>query len=172
MIRETTPDEGRASRRKAGLFSVPDTLGQALYQLVHSSPQSVAVQAELLNLSPQFVYNIGNPNLAHEGVAYPLKHLIPHTQLTKNRVVVDFIERQLGYVAVPVVQQLDLYRPVSMRIDLLGVATEFGEAAAALRKGLADGKMSPVETKRFRKELWDVIQEAVLVYQETRSLEG
>jgi hypothetical protein len=172
MMREPSVSTGPVSRRKAALFSVPETLNQALYQLVHNSPQTVAMQAEQLNLSRQFIYNIGNPNLAEDGVAYPLKHLIPHTQFTKNLVAVDFIERELGRVAVPVVQQLELYRPTFMRIDLLGIATEFGEAAAALKKGLADGKMSHTETKRFRKELWDVIQEAVLVYQESRTLEG
>lgn len=171
MRRDTTPAEGRVTRRKPEWFSHPDTLKQSLYQLVHQSPLSVEQQAEQLGLSPSYVYNAANPNL-DETFHYQLRHLIPHSKLTRNLCVVDFIEQQLGRVAVPVVQQLDLYRPASMRIDLLGVATEFGEAAAALRKGLTDGKMTPAETKRFRKELWDVIREAVLVFHESKPLEG
>lgn len=170
MSRETTPMDGRVSRRKPDWFSHPDTLKQSLYRLVHQSPLTVEQQADQLGLSPSYVYNAANPNL-DDTFHYQLRHLIPHTKLTRNLCVVDFIEQQLGRVAVPVVQQLDLYRPASMRVDLLGVATEFGEAAAALKKGLQDGKMSPAETKRFRKELWDVIREAVQVYQETRTLE-
>lgn len=171
MSEDLTRRASRATRRKPDWFSTPDTLRQALYQLVHQSTLTVEQQADQLGLSPSYIYNAANPNL-DDAFHYQLRHLIPHTKLTGNPCVVNFIEQQLGRVAVPVVQQMELYRPASMRIDLLGVATEFGEAAAALKKALADGKMTPAETKRFRKELWDVIQEAVLVYQEASTLEG
>jgi len=150
-------------------------LGQALYQLVHNSPQTVAVQAELLNLSPQFVYNIGNPNLEADGITYPLKHLVPHTKLTKNRVVMDFIERQLGYVAVPVVNQLDLYRAnlltSSISGDMLEVAQELGEAAAAIQQSIRDGKLTLHEAKRCRKELWDLVRCAVVLHEELKGVQ-
>jgi hypothetical protein len=175
MSGDTTPSAGRVSRRKAALFSAPETLGQALYRLVHNSPQTVAMQAELLNLSPQFVYNIGNPNLESDGVTYPLKHLVPHTKLTKNRVVVDFIERQLGYVAVPVVNQMDLYRSSvltsSISGDMLEVTKELGEAAAAIQQSIRDGKLTLAEAKRCRKELWDLVRCAVLLHEELKGVQ-
>jgi len=175
MSTDPTPSSRRLSRRKAALFSIPETLGQALYQLVHNSPQTVAVQAELLNLSPQFVYNIGNPNLEADGITYPLKHLVPHTKLTKNRVVMDFIERQLGYVAVPVVNQLDLYRAnlltSSISGDMLEVAQELGEAAAAIQQSIRDGKLTLHEAKRCRKELWDLVRCAVVLHEELKGVQ-
>jgi len=177
MRRDLTTSEGRTPRRKAALFSIPETLGQALYQLVHDSPQSVSVQAELLNLSPQFVYNIGNPNLAQDGVAYPLKHLIPHTQLTKNRVVIDFIEQQLGCVAVPVVQQLDLFRARlgfadNAAVQLARVAKELGELAGEVERSIADTKLVPAEAKRIRKEGWDLIRQTVLLIEELKVVDA
>lgn len=172
---DPTPNPSRLSRRKAALFSIPETLGQALYQLVHNSSQPVAMQAELLNLSPQFVYNIGNPNLESDGVTYPLKHLVPHTKLTKNRVVMDFMERQLGYVAVPVVNQLDLYRASaltsSISADMLEVATELGEAAAAIQHSIRDGHLAVAEAKRCRKELWDLVRCAVVLHEELKGVQ-
>ncbi len=170
MSTDLTRTNGRATRRKPDWFSHPDTLKQALYRLVHQSSLTVEQQAEQLGLSPSYVYNAANPNL-DETHHYQLRHLIPHTTLTRNLCVVDFIEQQLGRVAVPVVQQMDLFRSTAVRIDLLSVATEFGEAAASLKRGLADGNLTPTETKLFRKELWDLIREAVLVYQETKPLE-
>jgi len=175
MHADTSRTDRHASRRKAELFSCPETLGEALYQLVHNSPQPVSEQAKLLNLSPQFVYNCANPNLAVEGVAYPLKHLIPHTQLTKNRVVIDFIEQQLGYVAVAVNPQPDLFRrsvlTSSVSGDMLCIAKEMGEASAAIQKSIRDGKLTTTESKKCRKEIWDLVQCAVRLHEELAGVE-
>lgn len=170
MSEQPTRQSPRATRRKAELFSSPETLGQALYQLVHNSPQSVAQQAELLNLSSQFIYNIGNPNLEVEGITYPLKHLLPHTKLTKNRVVIDFIERQLGCVAVPVMDQLHLFRSTGdLRDDFLQVVREVGELSASIERGLSgDGEISEQEWKGIEKEGWDLIRQTALLLEERR----
>ena len=150
---------GRGSRRKSALFSTPETLGQALYCLVHDSPQSVKAQAELLNLSSQFVYNIGNPNLEADGVAYPLKHLIPHTQLTQNFVVVDFIEQALGRVGIPLPAHEGAGEGAVTPMCVLALAKEFGDAVRALEQALAnDGQVRGGEVVECRRELYELLQ--------------
>jgi len=149
---------GRGSRRKSALFSTPETLGQALYCLVHDSRHSVAAQAEQLHLSPQFVYNIGNPNLESEGVAYPLKHLIPHTRLTGNFVVLDFIEAQLGRVGIPLPAHEGAGEGAVTPMCVLRLTAEFGDVARAFEHSLQDGQFSAAEVAACKKELYELGQ--------------
>lgn len=166
MVPKRTASTSVPSRRKAALFSVPETLGQALYQLVHNSPQSVAVQAERLNLSPQFVYNIGNPNLETEGVAYPLKHLLPHTALTMNFVVLDFIEQQLGRVGVTLPSIEGVVQPATadnLPAYICGLMSEIGDVARESSARLADGALSHEDRVQLQKEVQDVLQRAAQI---------
>jgi hypothetical protein len=154
------------SRRKAGLYSIPETLGQALYHLVHHSPQSVAAQAEQLHLSPQFIYNIGNPNLEVEGVAYPLKHLVPHTRLTRNFVVVDFIESQLGRVGVFLPSVEGVVAPATaenLPASVCRLMQEIGDVARESTQRLHDRELSHEDRLQLQKEVHDVLQLAAQI---------
>ena len=166
MVPKRTASPAASSRRKAALFSVPETLGQALYQLVHNSPQSVAVQAEQLNLSPQFVYNIGNPNLESEGVAYPLKHLIPHTRLTQNFIVLDCLEQQVGRVGVTLPSVEGAVQPATvdnLPAYICQLMSEIGDVARESAARLADGALSHEDRVRLQKEVQDVLQRAAQI---------
>lgn len=170
MPSHDTPDVGGSPRRKAALFSTPETLREALYPLVHHSPLSVEQQADQLGLSPSYIYNAANPNLDNDGFHYQLRHLVPHTKLTGNTVVVDFIERQLGRVAVPVQDSIAPLSPDHARMDLLAITKELGDVASVMQASLADDALTAAEGRKVRKELWDLITEAVKLHEALRPL--
>lgn len=161
--------------RKAPLYPIPRSLREALYAMVHRSEVPAKVQAEELGVSLSYLENAANPNLEGEGWNYQLRLIVPHTRMTRNCAGVDYIEQSLGRVAVPVIPALPAAVP-SATIDLLsghvlGVAKELGEAANIIQHSLGDRKMDAGEARRCRKEMWDLIQQAVLVYRELETME-
>ena len=155
-------------RRKPDLFSSPGTLREALYAVVHRSTKPAKVQAEELNISYSYLCNAANPNLEGEGFDYQLRYLLPHTRMTGNFAVVNFIERALGRVGIPILGRRALprsERQATVDRELLGVAKELGDAAAEVQRCLKDGSLSPAEAHRCRKEVWELIEQAAVVYQ-------
>ena len=146
--------------RKAAPSSIHSTLREALADLVHRSDLKAGAQAEFLGISYSYLCNAANPNLDGQGFDYQLRLLIPHTTLTSNFSVLDFLEQAVGRVAfAPPADRRRL--PADLRQGLLLITKELGEAVAALERGLKDGKLSAGEVAMCRKELFDVCTAAM-----------
>lgn len=148
------------------------TLEDAIYDLIHHSTVPAKAQAEALGISYSRLVNC--PIEAAESAFHHTRWLVPQTQLTGNTVAVDYIERMLGRVAVPVTPKLNGDHSASIHtvsLQTLAVAKEMGEAAAEIRKSLKDQTLTASEATRCRKEVWDLIQAAATVYQHLESFE-
>lgn len=161
--------------RKAPLYPIPRSLREALYAMVHRSDCPAKVQAEELGVSLSYLENAANPNLEGEGWNYQLRLLVPHTRMTRNFAVLDYIEQALGRVAVPVIPPASPLAPKAtielLSGHVLGVAKELGEAAQVIERSVRDRKLDAEEARRCQKEMWDLVQQAVLVYRELEALE-
>lgn len=158
--------------RKGSPNSSRDTLRDALYDMIHGSAIPAKVQAEELNIGYSYLCNAANADLP--GFEYQLRLIIPHTRLTRNFAALDYIERQLGRVGVPV-SPLDCVADglscQALAKAMLVTTKEMGEAAAAANRALADGKLRSGEIARCKKELWDLIQQAAATYRGLSALE-
>jgi hypothetical protein len=159
--------------RKADRFSDtgPQTLRDALYQLVHQSEIPAKHQAEQLNVPHSYLCDAANEN--EDPFCYQLRYLIPHTKIANNPVVVDYIERVLGRVAVPILsgpptgRRMPAIRtPEALARALLQVMKEGGDAAGVVSRSLKDGRVTRDEARRCRKEVWELIQEAAVLARE------
>lgn len=167
MTMHTAVEPNGSATRKALHFSFPETLEQALYLLVHDSGMRVEDQAAHLGVSAKFVYNAANVNLS-EQFRYPLRHLLPHSQFCRNTVVLDYLERAMGRVAVPIWDQMDLFAGAPSLAQLpsetLAVTKELGDFSGKLQHCLEDARMTESESVACRKELFEMIKKAVALY--------
>ncbi len=165
-----------STRRKAGAFSSPpETLRQALYQLVHQSGVSFDRLADAAQVrSPSYLYNASNPNLEEEAHHAQMRWLVPLTQASRNFVVVDFIEQQLGRVGVmlPTVEgAVAPATPENLPAYVCHLMAEIGDVARESSTRLADGDLSHVDRLQIEKEVRDVLQRAAQIL-EALKVEG
>lgn len=158
--------------RKAPLVSTPRTLREALYLLVEHSGMKVEAQAEQLGVHPSYLYNASNPHREHDGPHYQARLLVPHVRCTGNFVALDWIEQQLGRVAILLPAPRG-GRAFHVHQGMLALTKELGQAAAAIERALSkDGPdgvaLTDDELAACRKELFDVCTAAVA---EIRALE-
>lgn len=153
--------------RKPAADSLPRTLREALYELVHRSPVPAKVQAEELGISYSYLCNAANLNLEGEGFDYQLRQLLPHTRLTGNVVVMDFLERSLGRVAMRLPAAAP--PPLAEVVLALGRASqEFGELVEAVGAAVRDGRIDAAEYARLQQEGWELIRKTVLLLESAR----
>lgn len=150
-----------------------ETLDDAIYSLVHHSDLPAKAQADVLGVSYSRLVNscIESAEWAHHHTRW----IVPQTLATRNFLLLDYLEMRVGRVAVPVTHQGDLYRTAgltsSVSGDMLQIATEMGEAAAAIQQCIRDGRLTIGEAKRCRKELWDLVRAAVLLHEELKGVQ-
>lgn len=159
--------------RKSEANSLPATLRDALHEMVFNSPIPAKAQAEELNVGLSYLYNAANPQL--EGFEYQLRLLVQHTRITGNFAALDFLERSVGRVAIPLRKHdWSLQRtiaPKDLTQGLLKATKELGEAAAVLHQSLCDGAMTETEARRCRKEVFELLQETTRLYHDLTQLE-
>lgn len=164
MVTHTTAATRSVSRRKPALFSYPETLEQALHMLAYESGVPVKAQAQHLGRAESYFYNCVNPGLTSQ-YRYPLCDLLPHTQFNRNPVVLDFLEREIGRIAVPVLDQLDCCTPPpsieTLHEDVAQLAKELGDVAGTVLTSIKDKQMRGPEATDCRKEVWELAQRAV-----------
>lgn len=151
--------------RKAESNSRSASLRDALYQMVHHSRVPAKVQAEELGMGYSYLCNAANPNL--DGFDYQLRLLVPHSRLTGNFAAVDYIERTLGRVGVPVLAEppgsvRDVLQTVDR--DIVQVAKELGDVAQVIMKCARDKRFTPREARLCQQQVWDLIQEGARLY--------
>lgn len=150
-----------------------DSLNDAIYDMVHHSSMPAKAQSDLLGVSYSRLANscIESAEWAHHHTRW----VVPQTLGTRNYILLDYLEMQVGRVAVPVSNQPDLFRSSaltsSISSDMLMVAKELGEAASAIQQSIRDGQLTISEAKRCRKELWDLVRAAVLLHEELKGVQ-
>jgi hypothetical protein len=150
-----------------------DSLNDAIYDVVHHSAMPAKAQADILAVSYSRLVNccVESSEWSHHHTRW----IVPQTLATRNYTLLDYLEMQVGRVAVPVTQQQDLFRSSaltsSISSDMMMVAKELGEAASAIQQCIRDGRLTPSEAKRCRKELWDLVRAAVLLHEELKGVQ-
>lgn len=158
--------------RKIPMAQIEDLNG-ALYEMIHHSAMPAKAQAAVLDVSYSRLVNscLDSVEWSHHHTRW----IVPQTLATRNFTLLDYLEMQVGRVAVPVTAQRDLYRASgltsSISGDMLQIAQEMGEAAAAIQQSIRDGKLTPSEAKRCRKEIWDLVRCAVLLHEELKGVQ-
>lgn len=168
MNQKATRSAPVSTRRKAGAFSsLPETLRQAFYQLVHQSGVSIAALAEAAGIQTlSYLYNAANPNLEGESHRPQLHWLVPLTLKSGNYVVMDFLEHQVGRVGVmlPTVDgSVAPATPENLPTYVCHLMAEIGDVARESSARLADGDLSHVDRLQIEKEVRDVMQKAAQI---------
>lgn len=159
--------------RKIEASSLPATLRDALHEMVFNSPIPAKAQAEELNVNLSYLYNAANPQL--DGFEYQLRLLVQHTRITGNFAALDYLERAVGRIAIPLRKQDWPAQPPIVSRDLtsglLKATKELGEAASELHRSLQDSAMTETEARRCRKEVFELLQETTRLYHDLTQLE-
>lgn len=145
--------------------AIPETLTDALYELVHHSAVPAKVQSDTLGLAISTLNNAANGSI--EGARFQAAWLVPLTNLTGNFIALDIIERLTGRVAVKVDAQLP--DGVTLQDEALRVTKELGDACEAIRKALdpkgpRGAAMTGDEKARLKKETYELLQEAARLW--------
>ncbi|MEI6125370.1 MAG: phage regulatory CII family protein [Pseudomonadota bacterium] len=131
------------------------TLKEALYLTIHNTPGTPLKQiAEELNMSQSYLTRAALPDQddceTGTGCRFPLERLIPLVRCTGDYGVLDYIEEQLGRVAVK------LPSVKSDNTDFYGLTLnavkEFGDLMGEIKKDMADKKIGAKERERICKE--------------------
>lgn len=83
--------------------------------------------------------------------------IIPLTAATRNFALLDYIERQVGRVAIAIPEGVGRGDVFERTADVM---RELGEAIEAIRCSLADGRVETCEAARVQKEIADLQQAA------------
>ena len=136
------------------------TLKDCLYGTIHRNEKPLKQIAEEIGMSENYLTRAALPDAEDSdtgtGCRFPLKKLIPLIRTTDDFTVLNFIERSLGRVAVPIppahTSIKDIYR-LSMQ-----AIKEFGELMSCLDEAIADGRLSAVEKAEICREGYEAIQ--------------
>ena len=140
-----------------------ETLEDAVYDLIHNSDMPAKVQAEVMGVSYSRLINscLSCAETAHHHTRW----IIPQTQATRNFVLMDYLERMLGRVALPIPTTAVPEDPEAYRAGMLKIAKELGDLAGVCESGLSmDKYFDQQERAWIKKEAWDLIVQAVVFY--------
>lgn len=139
------------------------TLKECLYDTIHRNRKPLKAIAEEIGMAESYLTRAALPDQDESdtgtGCRFPLKRLIPLIRATGDFRVLDFIERSLGRVAVPLPDPAKSSRDI-YRLSLQSVR-EFGELMGTIEKSLEDGKLSKKETETIQREGHEAIQAIV-----------
>jgi len=130
-------------------------LDLAKYQVVHDFKGGAARLGPLVGINPTTLCNKTNPN--QEGHHLTVDEAIRVQTVAKDCRILHAEAALLNHICVPLAD----YGLVS-DAALLDIYTRFhaevGEAAGALNRTLADGRVTRTECDEFRKEMFEVFQ--------------
>lgn len=139
------------------------TLKECLYDTIHRNRKPLKAIAEEIGMAESYLTRAALPDQDESdtgtGCRFPLKRLIPLIRATGDFQVLDFIERSLGRVAVPLPDPAKSYRDIYC-MSLKSVK-EFGELMGVLEQSLEDGSLTKNETERIVREGHEAIQAIV-----------
>jgi hypothetical protein len=140
------------------------TLKDNLYKTIHKGEKPLKAIAEEIGLSENYLYRAATPDANESdtgtGCRFPLNKLIPLIKATNNFSVLDWIERDLGRVAITIPPKRQ--KPVSDICRSTVKATAlFGEFVGEIEKSIHDGELTESECDRIQEEGYRTIQQIV-----------
>lgn len=131
---------------RRGRRCVPEDLGQAIYCLVHHSMLPAKQIAERLGVSYTYLLDAANPD--RDEHQFQARWILPATLLAGNFVILDYLERQTGRVAIALPPAApgtrDLFEATADVCQSLGATTN------TIRDALADGRVTKGEGEAVR----------------------
>lgn len=141
----------------------PETLTDALYELVHQSRIPAKAQADTLGLSYSTLNNASNGNI--ESARFQASWLVPLTNLTGNYVALDIMERLTGRIAIKV--DVELIDETSFYEEALSVTKKLGDTCGSILDATTHkNKIKPFtafseeDKLRIRAKSYALLQEA------------
>lgn len=144
---------------------LPETLQEALYELVHHSDGfPMKAQAEFIEKATTTLNNAAG---GVEGARFDALWLLKLTGRARNFVAMDFMEAQLGRVAVTV--DVTVPAGATLQAGALRVVKELGDACGEITKALDPKRprgsaISGDEKARIKKETYELLQEAARLW--------
>ena len=138
------------------------SLKDALHQTIHRHPRlSVAAIAEEIGMAESYLYRAALPDPDTDGpdasgVRFPLKKLVPLIRTTNNFLALDYMERQLGRVAIPLPDTPESLE--SLHAKVTAAISEFSDVMKKYALSIADGKVSSSEADDLECEAYEAIQ--------------
>jgi hypothetical protein len=138
------------------------SLKDALHQTIHRHPKlSVAAIAEEIGMAESYLYRAALPDPDTDGpdasgVRFPLKKLVPLIRATKNFITLDYMERQLGRVAIPLPETPESLNDLHAKVT--AAISEFSDVMKKYASSIADGKISHKEAEELECEAYEAIQ--------------
>lgn len=147
------------SRREClhGAGCAPTTLQEALYCCVHHSKLSPQQIAEQLGISVTYLHDAANPD--REQHQFQARLLLPLMSVTGNLAPLRFLNAALG--------RIDIAMPAvdADGDDILGgylrLVREVGEDSTLIEKVLSDGRVTPAECARVKRETRETAEAAL-----------
>ncbi|MEI7636374.1 MAG: phage regulatory CII family protein [Syntrophus sp. (in: bacteria)] len=138
------------------------TLNDCIYQTVHRNTKPLKAIAEEIGMSENYLTRAALPDQEESdtgsGCRYPLKKIIPLIRATGDFSVLDFIERSLGRVAVPLPEPLAGANIQSICHLTLRSVTEFGHLMTQVDNSIGDQFITPAEKEVVVKEGYEAVQ--------------
>lgn len=138
------------------------SLKDALHQTIHRHPKlSVAAIAEEIGMAESYLYRAALPDPDTDGpdasgVRFPLKKLVALIRSTNNFIVLDYMERQLGRVAIPLPDTPESLSDLHTKVT--AAISEFSDVLKKYTSSIADGKVSAGEAEDLECEAYEAIQ--------------
>lgn len=111
-----------------------------------------------IHVTPGYLYESANPFRQDDRGGYMQARLIiPLAQITGNHVLIDYMERQLGRVAVPLPRMDDTAGRETFEAGCAAVR-EFSQALEQFTGALADGHVTREELERLKHEAHESVQ--------------
>jgi hypothetical protein len=145
-------------------MSFPDLL----YRIAHQYPGAVPALAARMGKNQTVLQHKLNPNCSTHGInADEIEHLVDFSG--SNLEVAEYFAGKVGAV---VVKLADLPTVGDMELldEFLGVLRELGELSAEFQHSWADGRITPQEFTRIRKEANDVQAQIITLLARIESL--
>lgn len=150
------------------------TLKDNLYRTIHQNKKSLKAIAEEIGMSENYLYRSALPDTDESdtgtGCRFPINKMIPLIRSTDDFSVLDYIERNLGRVAIAIPPKRQ--KPLSdMCRSTVRATAAFGELVSTIEKSLADGTMEKSECDLIQDEGYKAIQTILALMQLSKNKE-
>lgn len=141
-----------------------ETLKDALYQTVHRSDKPIAVIAEEIGMTANYLYKACMPDSDMDeraaGVRFPTKKVLPLMRATGDYSVLHYMANATNHAVISIPDVTDKTCGDIQR-HAIKAAKEFGDLMGEVSVATADRKIRTHEVEQIKKEGWEAI-EAIL----------
>lgn len=141
-----------------------ETLKDALYQTVHKSNKSIAVLAEEIGMTANYLYKACMPDSDMDeraaGVRFPTKKVLPLMRATGDFSVLHYMANATEHAVISV-PDITNKSCADIQYHAIKSASEFGDLMGVIHDATKDRKITTTEKETIKKEGWEAI-EAIL----------